>query len=159
MALTHNESVDIYLFGTRLQVYYDGTIERLMKSGNWKIIENCVNHRHGYNVIMINTVQYTRARIVAYAFLNTRTLTNKSVVIHHKDKDRLNCSVDNLSVETYSSINYYRNDTQGYYKNSSTSNYVAMITHNGVTKRLGTFTTENEAHAAYLNARAELLIA
>jgi hypothetical protein len=159
MASTYNESVELYLFGTRLQVYPDGKIERLMKSGNWKVVENGVNHRHGYNVIMINTVQYTRARIVAYAFLNTTTLTNKSIVIHHKDKDRLNCSVDNLSVETYSSINYYRNDTQGYYKNSTSSNYVAMITHNGVTKRLGTFSTEQEAHNAYLNARAELLIA
>jgi hypothetical protein len=32
-----------------------------------------------------------------------------------------------------------------------------MITKNGITKRLGTFTTEDEAHKAYMNARTELL--
>jgi len=151
------DPVELYLFGTKLQVYPDGKIERLMKSGNWKIIENGANHRHGYNVIMIKCVQYTRARIVAYAFLNMVTLNNKSIVIHHKDNDRLNCSVDNLSIESYSSINYYRKDTQGYYKKPNSDQFVAMITHNGVTKRLGTFNTQEDAHAAYIQARNELL--
>ena len=151
------EPVELYLFGTKLQVYPDGKIERLMKSKNWKVIENRVNHRHGYNVIMINTVQYTRARIVAYAFLNMITLTNKSVVIHHKDKDRLNCSVANLSIESYSSINYYRNDTQGFYKKPNSTQFVAMITNNGVTKRIGTFDTQEQAHDAYIQARNDLL--
>jgi hypothetical protein len=151
------EPVELYLFGTKLQVYPDGKIERLMKSGNWKVIENGANHRHGYNVIMIKAVQYTRARIVAYAFLNMLTLTNKSIVIHHKDNDRLNCSVDNLSIESYSSINYYRKDTQGYYKKPNLEQYVAMITNNRVTKRIGTFNTQEEAHDAYIQARNELL--
>ena len=151
------EPIELYLFGTKLQVYPDGKIERLMKSGNWKVVENKANHRHGYNVIMINTVQYTRARIVAYAFLNMITLTNKSIVIHHKDKDRLNCSVDNLSIESYSSINYYRTDTQGYYKKPNSDQFVAMITNNGVTKRIGTFGTQEDAHDAYIQARNELL--
>ena len=150
------DPVELYLDGTKLQVHYDGKIERLMKSGNWKIVENRVNHRHGYNVIMINSTQHTRARIVAYAFLNMITLTNKSVVIHHKDKDRLNCSVENLSIESYSTINYYRNDTQGYYKTAK-SQFVAMITSNGVTKRLGKFDTEEEARDAYVAARTEIL--
>jgi hypothetical protein len=151
------EPVELYLCGTRLRVYPDGSIERLMKSGNWKYIENKINHRHGYNVIMINSVQYTRARIVAYAFLNMISLTNKSIVMHHRDANRLNCSVNNLSIESYSSINYYRKDTQGFYKNPNSNTYVAMITKNGVTKRLGTFSTEDEAHQAYVNARTELL--
>jgi hypothetical protein len=151
------EPVDLYLFGTHLRVYPDGSIERLMKSGNWKYIENRANHRHGYNVIMIKGVQHTRARIVAYAFLNMISLTNKSIVLHHKDSNRLNCSVANLSIESYSSINYYRKDTQGFYKNPNSNTYVAMITKNGITKRLGTFETEDEAHQAYINARNELL--
>lgn len=152
-----NEPVELYLFGTLLRVYHDGSVERRMKSGNWKYIENKANHRQGYNVIMINGVQYMRARIVAYAFLNMISLTNKSIVLHHKDANRLNCSVENLSIESYSSINYYRKDTQGYYKNPNSNTYVAMITKNGITKRLGTFATEDEAHQAYMNARTELL--
>jgi hypothetical protein len=151
------EPVELYLFGTHLRAYPDGSIERLMKSGNWKYIENRINHRHGYNVIMIKGVQYTRARIIAYAFLNMISLVNKSVVLHHRDSNRLNCSVDNLSIESYSSINYYRKDTQGYYKNSNSNTYVAMITKHGVTKRLGTFNTEDDAHKAYINARNVLL--
>jgi hypothetical protein len=151
------EPVELYLFGTHLRVYPDGSIERLMKSGNWKYIENKANHRHGYNVIMIKGVQHTRARIVAYAFLNMISLTNKSIVLHHKDSNRLNCSVANLSIESYSSINYYRKDTQGFYKNPNSNTYVAMITKNGITKRLGTFETEDEAHQAYINARNDLL--
>ena len=151
------EPVELYLFGTHLRVYPDGSIERLMKSGNWKYIENKANHRHGYNVIMIKGVQHTRARIVAYAFLNMISLTNKSIVLHHKDSNRLNCSVANLSIESYSSINYYRKDTQGFYKNPNSNTYVAMITKNGITKRLGTFETEDKAHQAYINARNDLL--
>jgi len=156
MSFTY-ESVELYLVGTRLRVHPDGSIERLMKSGNWKYIENKANHRHGYNVIMIKGVQHMRARIVAYAFLNLVSLVNKSVVLHHLDSNRLNCSVDNLSIESYSSINYYRKDTQGFYKNPNSNTYVAMITKNGITKRLGTFQTEDDAHQAYINARTELL--
>ena len=152
------EDVELYLFGTRLKVYPDGKIERLMKSGNWKVIENRANHQHGYNVIMIRCIQYTRARIVAYAFLNMISLTNKSIVVHHKDSNRLNCSVNNLSIESYSSINYYRKDTQGFYKNPNSNTYVAMITKDGITKRLGTFETEEEAHEVYLKARNELIV-
>ena len=155
--MTFHEPVELYLFGTHLRVYPDGSIERLMKSGNWKYIENKINHRHGYNVIMIKGVQHTRARIVAYAFLKMISLSNKSIVLHHKDSNRLNCSVDNLSMESYSSINYYRKDTQGFYKNPNSNTYVAMITKNGITKRLGTFETEDEAHQAYINARNDLL--
>ena len=153
----HDEPVDLYLYGTRLKVYPDGKIDRLMKSGNWKTINNIVNHRHGYNVIMIKNVQYTRARIVAYAYLNLITLNDKNVVVHHKDDDRLNCSVENLSMESYSSINYYRKDTNGYYKKPNTDIYTAMITKNGITTRLGTFNNADDAHKAYMKARDELI--
>jgi hypothetical protein len=151
------EPVDLNLYGTCLKVFPDGKIDRRMKSGNWKTIENTPNHRHGYNVIMIKNIQYTRARIVAYAFLNIITLNDKAIVVHHKDNDRLNCSVENLSIESYSSINYYRKDTNGYYKNPTTSVYTAMITKNGITKRLGNFDNADDAHSAYIKARQELL--
>ena len=152
-----SEPVELNLYGTRLKVFTDGKIDRCMKSGNWKTIENTSNHRHGYNVVMIKNVQYTRARIIAYAFLNLITMTDKAIVIHHKDDDRLNCSVENLSIESYSSINYYRKDTNGYYKNPITNVYTAMITKNGITKRLGIFNTAEEAHETYIKARQELL--
>jgi len=152
-----SEPVELNLYGTCLKVFPDGKIDRRMKSGNWKTIENTSNHRHGYNVVMVKNVQYTRARIVAYAFLNLITLTDKAIVIHHKDDDRLNCNVENLSIESYSSINYYRKDTNGYYKNPVTHLYTAMITKNGVTKRLGVFNNAEEAHEAYIKARQELL--
>jgi hypothetical protein len=149
--------IEVTIAGIRLKVNANGSIERCMKSGNWKLIENTANHRLGYNVIMIDGTQYTRSRIVGFTFLGIRTLTDKSVVMHHKDNNRLNCSVDNLSVESYSTINYYRKDTNGYYQDPQTKKYIAMITSNGTTTRLGKFSTAEEAHARYIEERDKLI--
>ena len=150
-------TIEITLSGTRLKVNVSGSISRCMKSGNWKVIENTANHRLGYNVIMIDGTQYTRSRIVGFTFLGVKNLTDKSIVMHHKDFDRLNCSVENLSVESYSSINYYRKDTHGYYHDPQTKKYIAMITNNGMTTRLGKFDTAEEAHTRYTEERDRLL--
>jgi hypothetical protein len=154
------EPIEIYVLSSKFKVYPCGKIERFMKSGVWKVVENCVNHKAGYNVIMIQKSQFTRARLVAYAFLNMNNISDKSVIVHHKDNDRLNCNINNLSMESYSSINFYRKDTKGFYKKKNSDAYTAMITKNGVTRRIGTFKGPNgqeEAHQAYLAARDELL--
>jgi hypothetical protein len=154
------DPVEIYVLGSKFKVHSCGKIERWMKSGCWKIIENCANHKAGYNVIMIQKNQFTRARLIAYSFLGMNMLSDKSIIIHHKDNDRLNCNVSNLSIESYSSINFYRKDTKGFYKKKDSDVYTAMITKNGITRRIGNFKGPNgreEAHQAYLAARNELL--
>jgi len=89
---------------TQLRVYENGEIERLSKSGDWKLIHNSANHNQGYNVILIQKRQYMRSRIMAMTFLNVDA--SKKILMHHKDGNRLNCALTNLSVETHHSIRY-----------------------------------------------------
>ena len=89
---------------TVLRVYENGEIERLFKSGDWKLVHNSANHNQGYNVILIQKRQYMRSRIMAMTFLNMDS--NKKILMHHKDGNRLNCALNNLSIETHQTIRY-----------------------------------------------------
>ena len=89
------------------------------------------------------------------AFMNHETLPDK-VVMHHKDGDRLNCALSNLTVETYSSISYYRTDTCGWQYDPKTNMYNASITKDGEMISLGRFNTADEAYAEYDKIRTEL---
>ena len=75
----------------------DGNIFRKMKSGNWKIIENKSNHKKGYNVILINKKQYSRAKLIMYS-MGKLELSEKNKNIYHINKDKLDCSFTNLSL-------------------------------------------------------------
>ena len=44
----------INIDNTFLKVNASGDIQRKMKSGNWKDVENICNHMNGMNVIVIN---------------------------------------------------------------------------------------------------------
>ena len=72
-----------------------GIIYRKMKSSNWKEIENKRNHQKGYNVIMIDKKQYSRSKLILFAY-NKIKLEDKNRNIYHKNLDRLDCSLDNL---------------------------------------------------------------
>lgn len=92
---------ELTILDSKFRIYETGTIERQLKSGCWKLIQNTPNHTHGYNVILIKTKQFMRSRIIAMAYLE---LDEKKVLLHHKDGDRLNCALSNLSIESYKSI-------------------------------------------------------
>ena len=93
--------------GSEFRVYKTGMIERKMKSGTWKEIPNTMNHSQGYNVICINKKQYMRSRLIFLAFMNDVN-PEKKILMHHLDEDRLNCSLDNMSIENHCTINVYR---------------------------------------------------
>ena len=99
--------MEIVVDGSEFRVFTTGMIERKMKSGTWKEIPNTMNHSQGYNVICINKKQYMRSRLIFLAFMNTN-VPEKKMLMHHLDGDRLNCSVDNLSIENHCTINVYR---------------------------------------------------
>lgn len=88
------------------RVHTNGDIERKLKSGRWKMIPNVANQNQGYNVICIQKKQYMRSRLICLAFMDVTT--TEKILMYHKDGNRLNCSVDNLSVETHQTINNYR---------------------------------------------------
>jgi uncharacterized protein YqgQ len=76
----------------------NGVIYRKMKSGNWKLIENKQNHKKGYNMILINKTQYSRAKLVLYAERRI-CLKDKNIIIYHKNGNKLDCSLNNLEVK------------------------------------------------------------
>jgi hypothetical protein len=92
---------ELTILDSKFRIHECGNVERQLKSGRWKIIQNTPNHNQGYNVILIQNKQYMRSRIIAMAYL---ILDEKKVLLHHKDGNRLNCALSNLSIENYKSI-------------------------------------------------------
>lgn len=129
------------------RVFQNGKIHRFMKSGRWKEIANKVNHKQGYNVIMIQKKQYMRGRIIAHAYLNM-DLEDKRVV-HHINMDRADCNVDNLLINRRSYSQLFCNTNKGWCFNKGKNKYVTLFTQNGVTQKLGEYDTPEEAHARY----------
>ena len=84
--------------GTEIICIPNGDIYRRMKTGFWKLIENKCNHNKGYNVILIKNHQYTRAKIILYS-QNKIDINTKNINIYHKNGDRLDCHIDNLTIE------------------------------------------------------------
>ena len=152
---TEHDLVEFTILETRLRASSDGKLERYMRSNRWKSIENKPNHCQGYNVVLINKKQIMRGRILACAFLNIDVF-DKNIIVYYKDDNRLNCSVDNLSIQTRKSINYFRN-SKGYYYDKWNKKYVPLITHNGITKKLMPCNTAEEAHQVYLNEKRLLI--
>ncbi len=94
----NSELKEINIDNTHLIIHsFSGEIFRKMKSGFWKKIENKCNHNKGYNVILINKKQYTRAKLILYAQDKIK-LSDKNVNIYHKNNDRLDCCMNNLII-------------------------------------------------------------
>jgi len=138
---------EIIVDESNFRVYPSGVIERKLKSGKWKVINNTPNHNQGYNVILINKKQYMRSTLMRIAYMNTDI--SEKIVMRHKDGNRLNCDLSNLSIETYSSMSYYRTDVNGWHYNVNTHKFVATITKNGVMTHLGSYDTVDEAYEVY----------
>ena len=86
-----------------------GLLFRQMKTGYWKEIKNTKNHVKGYNVILVNKKQYSRAKLILFAF-NKINLQDKHKNIYHKNMNRLDCNLDNLSLDVpYSSSRWDSN--------------------------------------------------
>ena len=51
--ISTSEYIQIAIDESEFRIFSSGIIHRLMKSGNWKEITNKINHKQGYNVIMI----------------------------------------------------------------------------------------------------------
>ena len=88
---------ELEIGNTQLLCVSNGMIYRRMKSSYWKQVENRRNHNKGYNVILIEKKQYTRARIM---LMSQGKTTTKNMNIYHKNGDRLDCALNNLCVTT-----------------------------------------------------------
>jgi hypothetical protein len=83
---------------TRLICNSRGLLFRQMKTGYWKEIKNTKNHAKGYNVILVKNKQYSRAKLILFAF-NKINLDDKHKNIYHKNMNRLDCQLNNLTLD------------------------------------------------------------
>ena len=146
-------SVDMFQYSPKLRCYTDGRVERLFRKG-WKLAKNTANHPGGYNTIKINHVMYLRHRFIAVCFLGLSSLEfDGEIMVDHIDRNRLNNSVDNLRLAN-AQQNGWNNNAKGYYFHKEHQKYKAQIKVDGKQKHLGYFSTAEEAHEAYLKAKA-----
>ena len=78
----------------------NGLLFRKMKTGYWKEIKNTKNHVKGYNVILVNKKQYSRAKLILFAY-NKINLDDKNKNIYHKNLNRLDCHLENLTLKVH----------------------------------------------------------
>jgi hypothetical protein len=97
--VTHREGIfEFRIDKTELLCGTNGVLYRQMKTGHWKLITNKSNHNKGYNVVLVNKKQYTRAKLILYA-QNKISLDAKNVNIYHRNGNRLDCAMDNLTMD------------------------------------------------------------
>lgn len=84
----------IKVMNSYFMIFNDGSIKRYMKSNKWKLIKNTPNHHSGMNVILIEKNQFTRSKLLGLVYFNLDI--NKSYITVYKDKNRINCNVNNL---------------------------------------------------------------
>lgn len=84
-----------------------GDLFRKMKTGYWKEIQNTNNHAKGYNVVLVGKKQYSRAKLILFA-CNKINLTDKNRNIYHKNMNRLDCSIENLTLDVPNKITLSR---------------------------------------------------
>ncbi len=92
-----NSVIEFTLNGQEFISSKNGDIYRKMKTNYWKEIINKSNHAKGYNMILIKNKQYSRAKIILYAF-DKINLNDKYINIYHLNKNKLDCSISNLSL-------------------------------------------------------------
>jgi len=74
-----------------------GLLFRKMKTGFWKEIQNTKNHAKGYNVVIVHKKQYSRAKLILYAFSKI-SLHEKNRNIYHINMNKLDCNIKNLTL-------------------------------------------------------------
>jgi hypothetical protein len=125
------------------------------KARRWKLktMTNC----NGYNIISITTDKikklYYVHRIVYSLYNPEWKINNPKLIIDHDDRNKLNNDISNLRDLTQQE-NCFNTDAKGYTWHRQTEKYKAGIDLNGQHIHLGYFDTTEEAHQAYLNAKA-----
>ena len=141
--------------------YEDGKIwlwretsgNRTLKNPDWWELKGCVRG-DGYRLVGINNKQYLYHRVVYYLHNKEWAIDDSSRdnYIDHIDRNKLNNSIENLRVVTHTQNQWNRNGKGYYFRKGK---YAARIIVDGEHKHLGLFVSEDEAHQAYLNAKAK----
>ena len=150
--------IDIVYYTPELRCYRDGRVERLNKSfkpPKWTLVENTDN-KDGYNTISINGKMIKRHRIIGFCFLgldNIIGIAGADDCIDHINGTPLDNRVSNLRITTHQGNNHNRTKSKGYSFHKHAKKFQAKITLNNKTIHIGYYTTEQDAHQAYITAK------
>lgn len=141
--------MEIEFNGRKLRVYECGKIESFYKN-KWHELNGVID-KYGYCTIGINCKHCLKHRIIGMVYLGL-DITNLETLIDHIDHNKLNNHVSNLRIVTKQQNAFNRN-VKGYIKRGN--RYESCIKIDGKNIYLGMFATEDEAHNAYLVAKAK----
>ena len=145
------DCVGVIINGRKLIVNKEGEIWGLNKQTNKLKLINNINNSHGYNCLRCNKKTFLRHRIMAYVYLNL-DLNNVNLHIDHIDRNRINNKLSNLRIVT-NQQNCWNREAKGYALHKKSNKWMSRIKFNNKQIHLGYFTTEEEAHNAYLEAK------
>tara|TARA_R110000868_G_scaffold63999_1_gene192616 strand:- start:229 stop:669 length:441 start_codon:yes stop_codon:yes gene_type:complete len=140
--------IDLVYFTPEIRCYRDGWIERLFR-GKWRTVVGTNNH--GYLQIEVDGKPLSCHRIIGYCFLGL-DIENPKITIDHINRIRNDNRVENLRFATAQQQRLNVN-AKGYYKLPN-GRYQAEIKVDNKKRYLGTYDTPEEAHQAYLDAKA-----
>ena len=145
------DGVNVEVHGQTLRCYRNGDVWRLLKTGVYRLVDNCKNAQGAYNVIRCNRKNIFRHRIILYAFTEF-DIYNSKLIVDHIDGTRLNNSLENLRVVTAQESQHNKPSSNGYTRNKTYKKWQAQIRLNSKNILLGYYDTRWEARQAYLNA-------
>ena len=152
----NNQNIKQYKFieldGAKLFVMRSGLIYRYVKNKRWTIMENKKNEKYGYNRLTIKTKKLYRHRIIAHAFINL-DINDPKLQVDHIDGDRLNNNIVNLRIVSNQQNQWNHTKAKGYSWDKVKQKWRSHINVSSKKIHLGYYTTEEEAHQAYLNAK------
>ena len=150
--------IDLVYFTEDVRCYKDGSVERLFKRNSrwgkkgWNVVSNTANSGDGYNRIEVDGKWLRRNRMIAFCFLGLN-IDDLSKIVDHINRDTIDNSADNLRVVT-NQQNGFNTNAKGYCWNKSRGKWQAQIGVDGRNIHLGLFDNEEDAHQAYLDAKA-----
>jgi hypothetical protein len=153
---------DVELNNKMIRVYKNGNVH-LSRTGQYSHLftdepsgtkEYNKTTKSYYIRISINNKKYFIHRIVAWVYLGL-DIKNTKLQIDHNNHDTEDNSVENLKVCTQSQNMQNGKNTKGYCWNKQHKKYQAYIKINRKPIFGGYFNTEEEAHARYLELKAE----
>lgn len=125
---------------------------RSYKIGDWKEISIIKGKIHGYNDIHIGDKTYRYHRILGHLFLGL-DINDETQFIDHINHDRSDNRLENLRVVTRTQNAWNRSSDKGYHKKYN--KYITRITIDKNRFVIGSYDTKEEAHQAYLDAKAK----
>ena len=139
----------IQLNGCKLCCFENGHIYRVLENGDMKYAKG--TNKNGYLRTKLKCKEFSHQRIIAYAFLGL-DIENSMLFIDHKNFITTDNRVTNLRIVTPQE-NRFHNQSKGYNWDKRAKKWKATIQVDMKGKHLGYFEKEEDARAAYLDAK------